>query len=104
MILSVQSTYPREELAEKIAGVLLDKKLIACANIYPVKSLYIWEGHMQNEGEWMVVFKSLPHLREEIEKNIKESHPYELPYLSFELVGTTVEYENWVKLMVVPFH
>ena len=40
-----------EKEAEKISRHLLKKKLIACANMFPVNSMYWWEGKMQSTKE-----------------------------------------------------
>ena len=35
--------------ARKISRFLLEKKLIACANIFPIESMYRWEGKMVDD-------------------------------------------------------
>ena len=59
--------------AGKIARHLLDKHLIACANLIPqVNSIYRWKGKVVSEKECWVILKSsrelLPALRIEAEK------------------------------------
>ena len=52
-ILVMITTSSREE-AEKIAIALLEKKLIACANIFgPASSRFWWQGKIDKAEEWM---------------------------------------------------
>jgi periplasmic divalent cation tolerance protein len=41
-------TNPSKEEAKRIAKHLLDKRIIACANIFPIESMYWWDGKDQN--------------------------------------------------------
>ena len=56
---------------ERIARHLLDKHLIACANLVPqVRSLYLWKGKVADEEECWMILKStrelFPALRIEV--------------------------------------
>ncbi|MGB9613556.1 MAG: divalent-cation tolerance protein CutA, partial [Candidatus Margulisiibacteriota bacterium] len=37
--------------AQKIAEILIEEKLVACANIFPIKSIYRWKGKLCREKE-----------------------------------------------------
>jgi periplasmic divalent cation tolerance protein len=91
-------TCPSETDAQDIAHRLLEKKLIACANILPqMTSIYRWEGKVEQESEVIVLLKSRSELAPQIESEILEAHPYECPCL-LELPVTS-GYEgflNWV--------
>ena len=45
--------------AEKISRHLLERRLIACANILPVKSLYWWDGRIVDENEVVIFAKAV---------------------------------------------
>ena len=48
----VYITASSREEAEKISRVLLEERLIACANIFdPVTSLYWWKGEIRKDAE-----------------------------------------------------
>ena len=51
-------THKNKEDAEKIARHLLGKKLIACANIFPINSLYLWKGEIERSKEVVSIFKT----------------------------------------------
>lgn len=68
--------------AKKIAAALLEKKLIACANIIDgVTSMYEWKGELCEESEAVVVMKSRKELFEELKSTVLSLHSYEVPAL-----------------------
>ena len=67
---------------ERIAAALLEKGLIACANVMsPHRALYDWEGEVHNEEETAVIFKSTAGRYAEIEAEIRARHSYDVPGL-----------------------
>lgn len=82
------STVARAEDAERIARVLVERRLAACVNVVPgVVSFYRWQGAVERAEERLLVIKTrgerLPALREAL----LSLHPYELP----ELVTLPIE-------------
>ncbi|MBU0763139.1 MAG: divalent cation tolerance protein CutA [Candidatus Altiarchaeota archaeon] len=51
-------TYPDLETAERILDRLFELKLIACANILPVKSVYRWRGKIEKSDEVVSLVKT----------------------------------------------
>ena len=51
MFITVYTTHPDLKTAKRISSVLLKKRLIACANFFPITSMYWWEGKIQNDSE-----------------------------------------------------
>lgn len=63
--------------ARTIADELLDKKLIACAEIFPVTSRFQWKGKIdQNEEYKLVMLSQVKHF-DAAEAVIKPLHSYE---------------------------
>ena len=53
-------TAPDEETAARLAHSLLEERLIACANLLPrVRSIYRWEGEVQDDAEVLLVLKTV---------------------------------------------
>lgn len=56
---SIYMTFPDEATAARVAGILLEERLIACANILPaVRSIYRWEGRTEDDAEVVAFAKS----------------------------------------------
>jgi len=68
------------EEAQKIAGLLLEKDLIACANILqPHMAIYKWEGAVESGQEQAMILKTRADLFDEVEQAICAVHSYECP-------------------------
>lgn len=80
MVYLIYTTVPNEKVGTEIARHLLEKKLVACANLLPVgKSFYIWDGQLQSEAEHVLFLKTTLNKLREVEENILSVHPYECP-------------------------
>lgn len=89
-------THPDEKSARDLSERLLNKRLVACANIFPVTSAYWWQGAIQHEGEWVSVVKTRLELEKNVEQEVQKIHPYKLPcILRFE-VRANDAYEQWI--------
>ena len=72
--------FPDEDSAASVASMLLDEKLIACANLLaPMRSMYEWNGERCDAREIGVVFKTHASLLNIAVARIAELHPYETP-------------------------
>lgn len=74
------TTTERREDAERIAEMLIERRLAGCIQIVgPITSIYRWKGETVKGEEWLLLIKTRSALYERLEKAIKESHPYETP-------------------------
>lgn len=90
-------THPDEATARRVSEHLVNERLAACANVFPIASAYWWQGAMQREGEWVSIVKTRLDLEEKLEAEVQKIHPYEVPcILRFE-VRANEAYENWIK-------
>lgn len=96
-LIFVYITTGNKEEARKIAKHLLDKKLIACANIFPIESIYKWEGKVKNESEFVLIGKTLANKFEKIKKEIEKIHSYNIPCIIKIPVSSNKKYYDWVK-------
>ena len=93
----IYSTYPNKEEAKLMAKALLEAKLIACANIYPIESLYNWENKIQDEIEFVLWTKSDESKKDEIMNFIDKKHSYDVPCVVSLNMDSTSNYSNWVR-------
>jgi periplasmic divalent cation tolerance protein len=90
-------TYPNKGEAEKIVHSLIKKKLIACANFFPVKSSFWWKGKVNNSEEIVSILKTQKKNWNKIKTEISEMHPYETPCIIKLNAEANEEFDNWVK-------
>jgi periplasmic divalent cation tolerance protein len=97
--LVITTTFESREDAEKMAATLLEKRLVACAQITgPVSSSYWWQGKIVSTAEYLLVMKSDESRYDELEQRIGELHPYETP----EIIATVIThisegYRQWLE-------
>ena len=68
-----------EEEARVIGRTLVGEKLAACVNIYPIQSIYRWQGEISQEREAAMFVKTKAELVQELTSRVKELHSYEVP-------------------------
>ncbi len=72
--------FGNETNAGEVAAVLVEERLVACANIIPsITSVFRWQGKVQRESEAGVLFKTTGKLLEDAVERLTELHPYETP-------------------------
>ena len=77
-------TVPNKKEAEQIAKKLLDKKLIACANVISnVRSYFVWKNKVQNSKEIIICGKTTSKNQTKIIKAVKSIHSYSVPCIIF---------------------
>ncbi|OKH17508.1 divalent-cation tolerance protein CutA [[Limnothrix rosea] IAM M-220] len=83
--------------AQRIAEALVAEKLIACAQIKPIDSIYRWQGEVQNSSEFQIVCKTIASNYQAIEAAIVANHSYELPEIyGIALTHGYEPYLNWI--------
>lgn len=81
--------------AEKIALCLLKKRLIACANIFPIGSLYWWNGKIVKDQESVIIAKTKDKNFKKLINQVKKMHSYQIPcILKIDAVANK-DYEAW---------
>lgn len=90
-------TVDTQDGAQAIASELVKERLAACVNLFPVHSVYTWEGSIQQEGEWQLVIKTDLALFEAIAAKLEAIHPYEVPeVLALPIQRGTAPYLSWM--------
>jgi len=96
-ILVLMTTATKRE-AQEIAQNLLEKQLIACANICgPVESRFQWQGRIEKAEEFMVLMKSDQQLFPKLARAAKKMHSYEVPeILAVPIIKGFQPYMKWL--------
>lgn len=85
------------EDARKIAQSLVTQKLVACAQISNIESIYTWEDAVQQEAEYSLSLKTTAANYALVETAIRQMHPYVLPEIYAVPVTQAFEpYAQWV--------
>ena len=97
--LLVVTSLPDRESAEKLAALLIERRLAACVNILaPCASVYRWQGEIQRDEEHPLLIKTVQNRYAELEASICANHPYELPeIIAVPIADGLPAYLQWVE-------
>ncbi len=87
----------REE-ATKIARAVVEERLAACANIIdPMRSVYWWEGSVNEDDETVLILKTTAERAGELTERVKALHSYDVPcVVEIPLGGGNAAYLDWI--------
>jgi periplasmic divalent cation tolerance protein len=96
--IQVLTTAPSREVADAIAGALVERRLAACVQVVgPVASTYRWEGAVEHAEEWLCLIKTMRTRFEAVASAIREQHPYEVPeIIATPIVDGDAAYVRWL--------
>ena len=94
----VLTTCDSDQLAEKMARHLVDKRLAACVNILPkARSIYRWQEKIEDASEWVLLIKSRRDLFAALQAEIQKLHTYEVPeVIALPVLDGSEAYLGWL--------
>lgn len=94
----IYSTFGSAEEARRVALVLLQEKLIACANHFPpVMSQYEFDGKFHEEQEFPVLLKTSVEKAEPAMARLAALHSFDTPaILQWAVAEASMDYEKWL--------
>ena len=91
------STFPDKKSISKIANHVVKKKFAACVNITKISSVYSWKGKIENQSEYLALFKTTKKNQANLKKEIKKFHPYDVPEIAeIDITSINKPYLKWV--------
>ncbi len=99
MIRLVFTTFSSPSDAEDVVRTLVTEQLAACGTVVPgARSIFAWEGKIQENNEVMVWIKTAPERLAALELRLRELHPYDVPEIVvLDPTGVASEYAAWVR-------
>ena len=86
------------EQARAIGRAVVEEELAACANIIDdMRSIYRWEGMVEEGREVVLIFKTRRALVPELEARVKALHSFEVPCIvEIPLERGNADYFAWI--------
>ncbi|MFM2313458.1 MAG: hypothetical protein RLZZ04_2734 [Cyanobacteriota bacterium] len=86
-----------------IAISLIEAKLAACVNLFPLDSIYLWEGKINQEQEYQLIIKTDLNKFDELGAKIKTLHSYEVPeIIALPIINGSKTYLDWLGSSLQP--
>jgi periplasmic divalent cation tolerance protein len=93
----VYITTADENEAKKIGRALVEENLVACVNIYPIQSIYRWQGKIEEGGEIAVEAKTRSELVDRVITRVRELHSYDVPcIIAWQIETGNPDYLQWI--------
>ena len=91
------STFTDKKTITKIANQLVEKKLVACVNITKISSVYSWKGKIENQSEYLALFKTTKTKLQPLKKELQKFHPYSVPEIvEINPISINKSYLKWL--------
>jgi len=91
------STFPDKKSISKIAIHVVKKKFAACVNITKISLVYSWKGKIENQSEYLALFKTTKKNQANLKNEIKKLHPYDVPEIAeIDITSINKPYLKWV--------
>lgn len=97
-------TAPNEDEAARIAKAVVEERLAACVNIIKgIRSIYSWQGKIEDEAEVLMVIKTKESLFEALSDKVRGLHSYEVPeVIAMSITKGSEDYLKWLGEVVRP--
>ncbi len=96
--IAVMTTVGDEDQARSLCRLLVESRLVACAQILPpITSLYQWEGRLEESREWLILFKTSQSAWDPLVEMVQQHHPYRNPELiALPVIAGSTAYLKWI--------
>ena len=94
----VYATASDEKEGMRIGRTVVEKKLAACVNMFPIRSIYWWKGSIEEGNEQALIFKTRSELVPALIKEIEKKSSYDtVCAVSYAMSGGSERYLEWVE-------
>lgn len=93
----VLSTFPSEESVANVASKVVGNGLCACVNFTRIRSIYSWRGKMEDQQEFIALFKTTQRSAKKLRAEIARLHPYKVPEIvELKMGDVSKPYLRWL--------
>ena len=99
-IVVLLTTVSDRQQAQTLACALVQQRLVACAQIDAIESVYVWEDALQREPECRLWLKTTVERQSAAIAALRALHPYTLPQIVILPAQASADYARWVRTAV----
>jgi len=87
--------------AKKLGLLIMDKKIAACVDFWPVTSCYSFEGEFQYVEQAMLLITTFEAKMEDVNKIIYENHTHSVPLIAgVDVRRINHPYKEWMSEVI----
>ena len=103
MPLAVFTTIDTAEGARTLARAAVEARLAACVHIEEIRAVFRWDGAVQEEPEYRLLFKTTEAAYDRLAALILAEHPYDEPALwAVEMATGSESFLAWIAAEAAP--
>ena len=95
-VLILITTESSETKALKLANLLVQNKLAACASIKQIFSIYSWNDDIEETKEFEITIKSKPEFKGELIDFLYRNSTYDIPQIIYKKYHSDLKYYDWL--------
>jgi periplasmic divalent cation tolerance protein len=86
------------EAATQLAAALVEGRVAACAQTWPMRSTYRWEDSVERAEEHMLWAKTTQAMLPALEALVRAKHSYDVPeIMATPVTWASADYAQWVR-------
>lgn len=95
----VYVTVGSSDEGDRLASALVEERLAACVNrIRPVRSVYRWQGKVEQSEEELLIIKTKRELFDRLKKRVESLHSYSVPeIIALPILEGNEGYLKWLE-------
>jgi periplasmic divalent cation tolerance protein len=102
-IVEIQITCGNDREADLIAEALIARRLAACVQQLPIRSIYRWRGAVERDDEILLLAKTTRPRIEGVRATVRELHSYDVPALTvIDIADGADDYLAWISAETTP--
>ena len=99
----VSVSFGTAEDAAAAATALVEQRLVACAQSWPMRSSYRWQGAVEHADEQLLTAKTTAAMLPAVEAAVRALHSYDVPeMIAVPVAWASADYAAWVRESVGP--
>ena len=98
----IYTTCANPEEAKLLGKMIIDKKIGACVDYWPINSMYNWEGDLKEVSQTMLMITTLESKIEDVNDLISKHHSYSIPLIAgLDIRRVNRAYKEWISEKIV---
>lgn len=83
--------------AKQLGSLIIEKKIAACVDFWPISSCYNWEGSFQYVSQAMILITTFESKIDQVNQIISDNHSYSVPLIAgVDVRRINHTYKEWM--------